>query len=70
MKCRIEWRDLMIMGLSEKALDLYSNTDPLNIYKTSNGFKVTGAFEFSCETEAALIEFLEDVTEMCLEECQ
>jgi len=51
MKIRIEYRDLVLMGATQKQLDTYSNTDPLSIYQIGDNFyKVTGVTE--CETDA------------------
>lgn len=63
---RIEYRDLLFLGASNAALDLYSSTDPLKIVEKANGtFHISGAFgdvDFSSGPE--LIEYLEDFAKL------
>jgi len=60
MKKRIEYRELKIMGASKKALDFYSNSDPLNIYKVGDTYRITGIIECECDSDAELIATLDE----------
>lgn len=43
---RIEYQELKLIGLSESALDVYNNTDPLTVYKRIDGlYTIDGVIE-------------------------
>lgn len=43
---KLEYRELLKEGLCTQALEIYSNTEPLAIYKNKNGnFDTVGIFE-------------------------
>jgi hypothetical protein len=67
-RIRISAHDLKLMGASQKALDFYSSTDPLDIFRERGGFTVTGCFEASCDSEAELLTTLEDWADACEED--
>lgn len=49
---KIEHRDLLAMGATERQLEAYSNTDPLTIKQDVNGlYQIRGAVE-ACDLSA------------------
>lgn len=59
MKTRIEFAALAAMGATPAQLDVYSNTDPLDIYKIGDDlYKVTGAIAGEY-TAAGVLEILD-----------
>lgn len=59
---RIEYRDLERMGASDRALQAYSNTDPLAITETNEMYTVRGCVEPGSPLSAAeLLKFLDDL---------
>ena len=69
MRTQIEWRELRIIGCSQKALDFYSNTDPLAIYKNDDGtYSIAGCFECTAEDGAGLCDVLDSFAD-AVSEC-
>lgn len=60
---KIEYAQLKAMGASEEVLNVYSTSDPMTITKDRNGFTITGCIEYSCESEADLLDFLASFAE-------
>ena len=60
---RIEYAELKRNGASKKALDCYSNTDPLNITESNGIFKITGCFENEFSSIEEVIEWLENLAD-------
>lgn len=56
----IEFRQLRALGCSKKALDFYSNTDPLKIVQLNDGsYKVIGIVNCIASNDDELINILE-----------
>lgn len=61
---KIEYRDLVAMGATEKQLETYSNTDPFTIRQDDDGtYSTTGAVEASGMTAEAVLELLDALAE-------
>lgn len=61
---KIEYRDLVAMGATEKQLETYSNTDPLTITQDDDGtYSTTGAVEAYGMTAETLFELLDALAE-------
>lgn len=57
---KIEYRDLLALGATERQLEAYSNTDPLTITQDEDGFyQITGAVEATALTPEQVLEELE-----------
>jgi hypothetical protein len=61
---KIEYRDLVAMGATEKQLDTYSNTDPFTIRLDDDGtYSTTGAVEASGMTAETVLGLLNALAE-------
>ena len=63
-KTRIEYRQLRIIGCSEKALSFYSDSDPLDIYELDDGsYTVSGVIDINASNADDLRRILDDLAE-------
>jgi hypothetical protein len=61
---KIEYRDLIALGATEKQLETYSNTDPLTITQGEDGtYSIAGVVEASGMTAEAVFELLDALAE-------
>lgn len=64
----IEYAALKALGASQRALDFYSNSDPLMIVEDNGIYRVTGIIEFKAESPAELVSDLDSYAEAFSEE--
>lgn len=66
---KIEYRDLVAMGATEKQLETYSNTDPLTIVQDTEGFyQISGAVEYADLSAQEVLAVLDGLRESWDEE--
>lgn len=62
-KSRIEYRQLRAMGATDAQLEVYSNTDPLDIYECDGVYSMRGCIEADDLTAADVLDYLEALSE-------
>lgn len=69
MKKRIEYQTLKAIGVSEQALKMYSDSDPLNIMQNETGtYDMDGIIVCKDLSEQELVKALEDFAAEMLNE--
>ena len=66
---KIEYKQLVNLGLSKMALDFYTNTDPLTIHRNDDGsYSVAGCVEFTSANDSEFIADMESFAAAFVEE--
>lgn len=66
---KLEYRDLLNLGATERQLEAYSNTDPLTITQGKDGFySISGALEATALTADQVLAVLDGLRDSWDEE--